>query len=861
MNNGLLGFSELANASTRTGAVTSTSSATNVVLSTTANQTQNIFMTAANLVVVMPNASQFAYGNNPIFLIRNTGTNAFDVQDSTGQTIFAALAQNKSVIVWLRDNTTAAGSWSLLSNQAVQTILNTGTVATVTANQLVGNPSIVQLNSTQALIVYIYSNYAIVAVLTLTGTSIAVGTQVGLNNNLNLSGFTNKVSTACLVGTGQVLVALGDGRLYGVTISGTTCTVTGTVPFALPCESVSIASAGTGVAIITYQLTSDHTISSCVVTFDSSLNFSIGGVAVNGSVGAMTSNHTPVAGSTCISNIGTDILLVTYVLTGFNNVYGYILTGSAGVYTKGPTYTLVVGTHYAAYAALSCYIGNNQAMLVYSDNATLNYSTAVVISINGTALTVNTKQNITGAVYSLALCQTSTGNALIFTTTGANFTLYALSVSGTTITVGTQANVTIGVASGRGWNALCQSNTNKAILCYWDGSTSVKPAVISVSGTTVTVNTAGSALMGTNSTGAPYIAMCQTNTDVVTAIMWDATNAQYCVIAISSATTTATAGSLYQQSVSASYGYCGIAPTAATNAVCTFFYETDGNYVRAQGFTLAGASNTTLTQSSINNAVYPTTFPSGNVITVGSVLPAAYSSSGRVVVAPVDCQYNSSVYTLGLQATGAAGATTPTYTYSVGTGSSTAAWVSLTSAAYGTGTCILGYSDSGGLMNARIATATAYSIAFGTAVTSGFSGYVSASLTPLSSSSWLMAYANTGTSNYVNVVTASGTTVTVGTSLQIPSTAVSNVYSITAASLNSTTALVSYRVSTTSVASQLVSISGTTATLNGSAITTYSAGVSTNLRSTTIGTNAVLAFGDYLTPYYCKAVVAQYVKE
>ena len=826
------------------------SSAVSVVLTSLSVQVQNISMNALGLAVVMPNATTIA-GPGLLYLIRNSGNNAYDVQDSSGACIFAGLLPNKSVIVWLRDNTTAAGQWALTGNQGVQSALNSGLASIFYNGNASNGVTSCPLNSTQALVAYCTGgNYSYVAVLTLTGSTITVGPAAPLANGTLVYPY---AINCCQVGANHALIVTGESRVYSVTTAESIATVGSWVPFgvnsggASACEAVSVAPAGAGQAIITYQTAAGHAINACVVTYDSSNNICVAGQA--NSVGAATN------GTVCLSNIGTDTILATYQ-TGVS-IYGYVLTGSGGVYTKGATYTLVNAQAVNGYqnSSQSCYIGSNQAMLIYVDTANSSKVSAVDISISGTVLSVNTKATIsntapTGGTELNLLCQLSTGNALALICVGVVPTLFAMSVSGTTITVGAGVMATgTGNSYHPGLAVLCQTNTNKAALLYWDGSTSLLGRVISVSGTTITYNSSASCLSSGISGSALSLSICQINTDAAAfSFYYDGAGMSYLGV-VSTATTTATFGSFVTVPNTSAGCIVGIAPTAATGAFCISVAMGGwyGNFM--QGFTVSG---TTITSGTQNTDYWPTQASQPSYQIVG-----AYSSSGKAIFAMGDGVNTTNYYTLLAQVSGLT-VTAPVIGYTLGTNGYTSFPV-IASAVYGSGTALLAYSDASGNLQARIATLSGYSLSFGS-TTQIESPYVTAtSISCLSGTSWVLASCMSGAAPYrMHVITVSGTTITSNTVATFGvSPTVLN--SVTVAVISTTLVLVSYKVGTGSLITALYSISGTTLILLYS-VTSSAVGES-NLTSCTLGSTMLLCYSDYLSPYYGKCQAIQYVKE
>jgi hypothetical protein len=117
-----------------------------------ANWITIISNTTPNLTVTLPNATNVSTGQSIIFL--NKGTQAFQVLDNTGTEI-VSIATTQAIELMLNDNTTAGGSWDVITLGA--------TTSQANASALAGNGliSIAGKLNTNWLPKYINSNYTI----------------------------------------------------------------------------------------------------------------------------------------------------------------------------------------------------------------------------------------------------------------------------------------------------------------------------------------------------------------------------------------------------------------------------------------------------------------------------------------------------------------------------------------------------------------------------------------------------------------------------------------------------------------------------------------------------------------------------
>jgi len=216
------------------GGATITSTGSNLTLTNASNKVQEVTMTAANLAVILPDATTYTSTTvgTPVFTIANSGTNSFDVITSTGYVV-VTLTAGQSCIISLAGNTTQLQWIGTQSNFGVSNIANItrGSSTTITTtvptwNSANQNIQVVALSSTLLLAVWLNSNtgYSYACAGTISGTVITWGTPTAIStarayNFVNIAALS---STTALIGS----IAVGTGSYYnGVSISGTTITV------------------------------------------------------------------------------------------------------------------------------------------------------------------------------------------------------------------------------------------------------------------------------------------------------------------------------------------------------------------------------------------------------------------------------------------------------------------------------------------------------------------------------------------------------------------------------------------------------------------------------------------------------------
>lgn len=740
-------------------------SATSITLTNQSVNVQNITMTAAGQAVIMAAANTFlAVGQ--ILLVYNSGTIAFDLQDNTGQVIYAQLAPGKSVLVWLRDNTTVAGMWSLIGNQVGQAALMNGLSSASIAGFANAQIASCALNANQVLLCYTggassYTSYAVV--LTSGGganTIVTVGTPINLTSTTVKTTGAPYPIACCQTGTNSAVVVTSDPRVRALTVSGSTITLGAAVPFNIASNNgnaatgLAVSLVSTGTLLITVQGAALQQVFSIVATV-SGLN-----VNVNGSANALY--ETALNGSLNLNNISTDIILATWQDLSTGYAYGQVITGASGIYTLGPVQPLLT-TAYKTNPMQCVYIGNNQALLVYGDTANSNYCTAVVLSISGNTITINAKQQVQAyTAFVSSICQTSTGNALIHTyNSAATQQLYALSVTGTTVTVGTPVTATGPDQAGvMGSSCLVQSNTNKAIFAWWQASAGVYCNVVSVSGTTITYNAATTLQLSSVSQN-PMIAGCTTNADQAT-ICYIVANAGVCYLrCISSATATATAGTAVSGIILSNQYASAMIPTAATGAFIqiTCGYQAIAGTISGSTITLGGAGaiiSGNATRSSIS---------------VNEQFTGCISSSGRVIFAGIATANIGVAYGECFLANAQVSGTTitpPTYPTSFATGTPTFSFLYSSPNAAVPGSAVILYEDASYYGHAIYATVSGYAVTYGADLAYWNSSQTyGMAIAYLSANTWAVCYVQQSGSFIVFPLTVSGTTLTAGAAVSL----------------------------------------------------------------------------------------------
>ena len=262
-----------------------------------------------------------------------------------------------------------------------------------------------------------------------------------------------------------------------------------------------------------------------------------------------------------------------------------------------------------------CQISTDKFILVFTENATLNYGRAVVVSVSGTTATLGTPVsfNSTGADY-LSIAKLDTDKAIVCYRENNTGVAKVLSVSGTTISVGPQKTYETGDCI---YNSVCQIGTNKVLVAYRDsGNGNYGTAcALSVSGTTISSGTP--AVFA--STSCADIAVAKLNTDKAI-VVYTGTNsyANACAMTVSTLTITAGTPLVFKSALTKSKSIVQVATDKVL--VC---YAVDGTGDTGTAIVLTVSTTTVSAASEV-------TFTS-NAVSYTSVAPFDTANSKFIV--------------------------------------------------------------------------------------------------------------------------------------------------------------------------------------------------------------------------------------
>jgi hypothetical protein len=445
---------------------TVTSSAVDITLTSSSNQLQQVAMTAANMRVILPNATTYASGalGASIFVISNNGTYPFDIAETGGGRLFV-LSPGQTTSIGLSNNSASSSGWVASPVQSPSTAFGQQIYGT---NILSYNPT--DITSTAATAVYAYT---------------------GSDKNLSTMKCCALSSTTVVVaylapGTGYPTVVAG-------TISGTTITwgtpVTATAAIN---GTVFLSAMSSTTAMLCYGYSTPATS-----VFARGINVSGTTVTVSAQSAAM--NTLSTLGSLCQTAFTSTTIGVGWTSQSINSSIQVITHNGTSAPTLGTALSIlntVAPTGIVFSPNLVC-LSATSAVVVYTDNTSW-YAKALTLS--GTTFTAGAAVTLTN--FSIgSTTNTITGTAVSATEAlfmGPNGAQVKVTVSGTTVSAQTYI-FTPAIAGGL---------TNAQNLANISGNLASPPSyyfptIIKVSSTDLLLvgNGCGSPSAGTNVSG------------------------------------------------------------------------------------------------------------------------------------------------------------------------------------------------------------------------------------------------------------------------------------------------------------------------------------------------------------------------
>lgn len=427
--------------STIGGGATSTTTAASFALTASSNRVQSVTFTAASQSVTLPNATTLSVGG-PSFIISNAGARTFGVR-ANGGGLLTAVPPGAVCDVSLIDNSTAAGTWNVGGTGIVPALPiadHTFASTYTTASQVA-----VRLSDTLSLhFVRDASGFPYVVAADHSTAPATVGTPVLIaSSNVDVEHAFRISATKAAFN-----VAGTASNVYNVAVSGTTCTVS-------PSATAAVFDAAT--------FTGEPLIAALGANFDLFVAIDTTGTTVRAQAVDCSGTNPSAGASVNVSALGTGSVV-----------------------------------------ALGCYrIDNTTALAIYIDDSgsagTPFSIRAVVLSLSGTTVTVNTPAGLNDVTAAVALptCQLSATSYVVgfLDATNSDISAVHIGVSGTTVTFGAKFAAEVGTIStdptytrnnaGRFQPNLFPLSATTALFT-WDDNTNTRHAILTNSAGTLT---------------------------------------------------------------------------------------------------------------------------------------------------------------------------------------------------------------------------------------------------------------------------------------------------------------------------------------------------------------------------------------
>ena len=246
--------------------------------------------------------------------------------------------------------------------------------------------SVIRLTDTKALVAYQdrgNSSYGTSVILTISGTSISVGTPVVFE-----SASTEYISADMLTATKAIVVYRDAPPTYGtaciLTVSGTS--ITAVTPVVFESDSVyypSVTALSATVALVAYYdaaNSQNRPFTAAVLT--------VSGTSISVGTPANVTTTSGTGAHIAITTLSTTKALIAFQDNG-NSGYGtaVVVTVSGTSISAGtPLVFESADTEYSSAATLTA----TKAMVVYRDNGNSNYGTSVILDVDNTSITKGT---------------------------------------------------------------------------------------------------------------------------------------------------------------------------------------------------------------------------------------------------------------------------------------------------------------------------------------------------------------------------------------------------------------------------------------------------------------------------------------
>lgn len=405
------------------GGVTTTTTATSLVLTVTSRQLQVITTTVDDLTVTLPNATTISAGG-PVFTIYNKGARSFTVRTNTDM-FLVNIQPGQIATFYCFDKTTAGGFWFIGNETFTGGALTDYAIATGVVINAVSSSdtSITRLSDTVAVAAYRGASSFMQAVsLTISAVSIIAGPVLTVNGVAStvpsVAALTSTKVVLTYSGTSQYPQAVVLTLLAGALSPGTIVTVNTQASNV----GTSVAALSATQAIITYVGASSYAQTSVLDISGSAITPSVTPLILN----AATSQRPVVAALTA-----TKALVVFLGASNFSNHVVVDITGSSMIPGAVTAFNAIAGGRTAIVT-----LSSTRALYAYL--STGGQLSAHVMDVAGTTVTpsavANGEAGANGNQIGLALL--SSGRVVAAYSTATSSRAALITIAGSVATVG-----------------------------------------------------------------------------------------------------------------------------------------------------------------------------------------------------------------------------------------------------------------------------------------------------------------------------------------------------------------------------------------------------------------------------------------
>jgi hypothetical protein len=391
-----------------------------------------IIMATTLQAVTLPDATTLFVGG-PQYWMRNDGVYPAEIRDNSG-VLICVLPVRGQIILMLRSNSTAAGSWSVGNLSEYANLTNYVSGPTTIDSSAVMSMACCALSSTTFALTYYTGGGGTVYVVafTISGTTISFGTVVGFGgiNNYGVSAISPISSSSFIVMSSadnafhsyaMVFTVSGNTLTLGTQTTLSSATTTNSGPCAIcglsSTNAIAIYTTGGGVPQAVAMTLSGQSI--------------VPGTPI--SIGSLLWNSTSYTPSITSTGLNTGLVIG---MSGSSNMAAFMVSVSGTTITTGSQISPDSGCTYNNVVS----IGGGKYAVVYTNGSLIKL---VILTVSGTTVTAGSPVTVANGTYGAIVAQTAQGGTgyVYYSVSGSAYYAAPFSVSGTTITVGTSVQV------------------------------------------------------------------------------------------------------------------------------------------------------------------------------------------------------------------------------------------------------------------------------------------------------------------------------------------------------------------------------------------------------------------------------------